>query len=205
MQRDREIDITRKIKESMSALRWQHSLGVAQTAEALAAFWGADREKAWWAGILHDYAREMPEDQLVKTAQEYGLTVLDEEKAGPVVLHAPVGAFLVKEDFDIRDPEILSAIAKHTVGGESLSLLDKIIFLADMIEPGRDWPGVEKLRTMVYQDMDGAMAEALAGTIQYLRVQNRRVHPVTLATWQQLSLKGYPKNNLFLDGKGKKI
>jgi len=173
-----EIDI----QEKMSPHRWRHSLGVAQTAKDLARFWGGDQEKAWLAGILHDYAREVPEDQLIKIALDHGLVLLDEERAHPVVLHAPVGALLVQHDLGIQDQEVLSAIAKHTVGGKSMSLLDKIIFLADMVEPERDWPGVEKLRSLIYRDLDGAMLEALNGTIQYLKKRKQAVHPLTLVT-----------------------
>jgi len=174
------------VKDSMSSYRWEHSLGVAETAKELARFWGADPEKAWLAGIFHDFAREFPEDQLIKIAIEHGLSVLREEKANPVVLHAPVGAFLVREKFGITDPEILSAIAKHTVGGESLTLLDKIILLADMIEAGRDWPGVEKLRYMVYQDLDQTLKEALEGTIRFLKEKGQVIHPHTLVAYRNL-------------------
>ncbi|MEL7564681.1 MAG: bis(5'-nucleosyl)-tetraphosphatase (symmetrical) YqeK [Dehalobacterium sp.] len=174
------------LKDSMSSYRWEHSLSVAETAKELARFWGADLEKAWLAGILHDFAREFPEDQLIRLALEHGLSVLEAERANSVVLHAPVGAILVHEKFGIKDPEILSAIAKHTVGGISLTLLDKIIFLADMIEAGRNWPGVEKLRSMVYQDLDQTLKEALEGTIKFLKEKGRIIHPHTLATYSNL-------------------
>ncbi len=97
-----------------------------------------------------------------------------------------MGAFLVREKFGITDPEILSAIAKHTVGGESLTLLDKIILLADMIEAGRDWPGVEKLRYMVYQDLDQTLKEALEGTIRFLKEKGQVIHPHTLVAYRNL-------------------
>ncbi|HHT64393.1 MAG: bis(5'-nucleosyl)-tetraphosphatase (symmetrical) YqeK [Bacillota bacterium] len=174
------------LKNSMTAERWLHSLGVAETAKKMAEFWGADPEKAWLAGIFHDYARELPYRQLMEIAQENGLDILDEERDNPVVLHAPVGAFLVKKDFSITDGEILSAISKHTVGGECLTLLDKIIFLADMVEPSRNWPGVDKLRAKVYQDLDQTMAEAIEGTIEYLQEKGCKVHPVTLKAWHQI-------------------
>lgn len=177
------------LKDSMSCYRWQHSLGVAETAQKLARFWGADPKKAWLAGIFHDYAREIPEDKLIKIALEHGLSVLREERANSVVLHAPVGALLVNKEFGMKDPEILSAISKHTVGGESLTLLDKIIFLADMIEEGREWPGVEKLRAMVYQDLDQTLKEALEGTIKFLQEKGQEIHPHTLVTYQKIQEK----------------
>jgi predicted HD superfamily hydrolase involved in NAD metabolism len=201
MTRDKEIDMDgvfdnntgdvrhfcQVLKNRMSESRWQHSLGVAETARSLAGYWGADPEKAWLSGIFHDYARELPEPQLLKLAVEYGLPVLKVEKENPVVLHAPVGALLVQKDFGITDEEILSAIAKHTVGGESLTLLDKIIFLADMVEPGRSWQGVEKLRHLIYRDLDRTLIEALDGTIRYLQEHHQEVHPLTRALWQQVA------------------
>ncbi len=171
-----------KLKERISPLRWKHSLRVAQTAKKLASFWGIDPDKAWLAGICHDYARDLPDEELLRIATEYGLHILEEERANPVVLHAPVGALLVRQDLGVQDPEVLSAIVKHTVGGESMSLLDKIIFLADMVEPERDLPGVEKLRVLVYHDIDRTMLEALDSTIQYLRERKQVIHPFTLIT-----------------------
>lgn len=176
------------IKNHMSTYRWTHSLGVAKAAQELAEFWGENPEKAWLAGIFHDYAREIPTDELIKIALEYHLPLLKEDRANPVVLHAPVGAFLIKKELGVNDPEILSAITKHTVGGETLTLLDKIIFLADMIEENRDWPGVEKLREIVYQDIDYTLKEAIEGTMDYLREKGQKIHPLTLVTYN--SLKG---------------
>lgn len=177
------------VKAGMTNRRFQHSLAVAETAENLAGFWGADPENAWLAGIFHDYARELTEDQLLNFVLVHGIVILEEEKDNPVVLHAPVGAFLVQKEFGISDPEILSAIAKHTVGGKDLTLLDKIIFLADLIEIGRKWPGVEKLRGMVYQDLDQALKIALEGTIKFLKEKGQPIHPDTLATYKSLIIK----------------
>ncbi|MDD2498225.1 MAG: bis(5'-nucleosyl)-tetraphosphatase (symmetrical) YqeK [Desulfitobacteriaceae bacterium] len=177
------------VKGKMSPERWQHSLGTAETAVDLAIFWKCDQHKAKLTGILHDYAREIPEDQLIVLAQKAGHQVLEEERFNPVVLHAPVGAFLAETEFGIKDREVLDAIAKHTVGGDSMSLLDKIIFLSDMIEPSRQWPGVEKLRRMVYNDIDRAMLDAIQGTLAYLKKRNLTVHPTTLLTRKNLLIK----------------
>lgn len=178
----------RVIKEKLSTPRYRHALGVAETAQKLAEFWGADPEKAWLAGMLHDYAREYPPEELLEMATNYGLTILREERIHPVVLHAPVGALLVKKELGIQDQEVLDAIAKHTVGGEHLSLLDKIIYLADLIEPNRRWPGVEELRREVYYDLDLALKRALEGTLNLLRKKGQVIHPNSTLMYQQLSL-----------------
>lgn len=202
MEIEKEIDIDRKnkyeekfwaylkvLKAGMTSKRFQHSLAVAETAEKLAGFWGADPEKAWLAGVFHDCAREFTRDQLRNFALAQGIVVLEEEKDNPVVLHAPVGALLVQKEFGISDPEILSAIAKHTVGGKDLTLLDKIIYLADLIEINRKWPGVEILRGMVYQDLDQALKFALEGTIKFLKEKGQPIHPDTLAAYISLRNK----------------
>jgi predicted HD superfamily hydrolase involved in NAD metabolism len=168
------------IKKRISPQRWSHSLRVAEAAEKLALFWGFDPEKFWLAGILHDFAREIPLYELINIAAQAGHQILPEEKENPVVLHAPVGAFLVQRDLSITDPEILKAISHHTVGGCSMSFLDKIIFLADLIEPGRKWLGVDRLRKLAYQDINKAMLEALDGTIEYLRRTHQVIHPNTI-------------------------
>lgn len=181
-----ERTIETQVKAEMTRERWKHSLGVAETAADLAVFFHCSVEKARIAGILHDYARELPGSKLIRLAEHFGYPVLPEERVNPVVLHAPVGAFLVQEDFGVSDVEILGAITKHTVGGREMTLLDKIIFLADMIEPGRNWPGVEKLRNLVYNDINQAMLEAIDGTVRYLKERNQMIHPLTLLTRKQV-------------------
>ena len=177
------------VKRKISPERWRHSLGVVETAVDLAIFWKCDPYKAKLAGILHDYAREIPEDLLITLAEKAGHLILEEERANPVVLHAPVGAFLAETELGIKEREVLNAISKHTVGGEPMSLLDKIIFLSDMIEPNRAWLGVEKLRKMVYNDIDRAMLDAIQGTVTYLNKRNLIIHPITLLTHKSLLLK----------------
>ncbi|MGI6066744.1 MAG: bis(5'-nucleosyl)-tetraphosphatase (symmetrical) YqeK [Bacillota bacterium] len=177
------------VKRKISPERWRHSLGVANIASELASFWQVNPHQAMQAGILHDYAREVPQEQLIILAQKSGHQLLEEEIINPVVLHAPVGAFLVETELGIKDREVLNAIAKHTVGGASMSLLDKIIFLSDMIEPGREWPGVEKLRKMVYNNIDRALLDAIQGTVEYLKERNLPIHPITLRTYKNLLLK----------------
>lgn len=169
------------IRSRLSPHRWQHSLGTALTAREIADHWGADKEKAYLAGILHDYARDLPGDELVAIATQQGLIEDAIELKVPELLHAPVGAFLLAQDLDLEDPEILEAIRVHTLGSECMDTLGKIIFLADMIEPGRrPFAAKEAIRRSCYADLDRAMLMGLEATIGYCLQRGRLLHPRTV-------------------------
>lgn len=174
------LDMESVISAKLSPQRWQHSLRVAQLAQELAEIWGVNTEQAKMAGLMHDYARELSHEQLLYLAAYFGHNILEEERENPVVLHAPVGAFLLEKDFGLKDQEVLNAIIRHTVGGSSMTLLDKIIFLADMIEPGRNWPGIDILRKLTREDIDKAMIVALDQTITYIKQKKMSIHPITI-------------------------
>lgn len=173
--------ITEAVKARLSVNRFEHSLKVAAEAERLAEKFGLDKKKAYLAGIVHDYAKGIAGDELLKMAEEFNLVDDEIYREVPDLLHAPVGAFLVKKELKIDDPEILSAVAKHTLGDIDMSLLDKVIFLADMIEPGRDFPGIERLRCLTERNLDQAMLYALESTIRYCMERGRIIHPQTVA------------------------
>jgi predicted HD superfamily hydrolase involved in NAD metabolism len=182
-------DTIDKLRSRLSPKRFQHSQGVSQTAEKLAERYGADPGKALLAGILHDCAREIPSNNLLHTAQAFGIVVSDIERLEPVLLHARLGARIAQTEYGINDPEILQAITLHTTGGPEMSLLDKIIFLADYIEPGRDFPGVDKLRSVAELDLDRAVIAAYDQTIRYLVSQQGLMHPATIEGRNALLIK----------------
>lgn len=174
--------ILEKVKAAMPEKRYQHSLGVEKTAIQLAKRYQVSEEKASLAGILHDYAKYVDVPKARK--------IIEREKMDPRLLdyhselwHAPVGAFLVQTEFGITDPEILHAIEYHTTGTAEMSELDKVIFLADYIEPGRDFPGVEEARRLTQQSLDDGMVFALSRTIVYLIEKEQKVFPETLAAY----------------------
>lgn len=173
-------DILKTVEARLSPARFKHSLGVAQEARRLAERCGIDEEKAYLAGLIHDYAKGIAGDELLRIAENSKL--IDDEiyYKLPDLLHAPVGAFLVKRELKIDDFEILSAVSKHTLGDTEMNLLDKIIFLADMIEPGRDFPGLERLKCLADRDLDEAMLYALESTIRYCMEKRRIIHPKTV-------------------------
>ncbi len=164
--------------------RRAHIRGVIEESKKLAERYGADVEKAMTAALFHDIAKYR-----VKEWQDgaFPEVVLDEDTIEiPETIHAPLGAYLARKEFGIEDEEILHAIAGHTVGIVPMHKLDQILFLADLIEPGRDFPGVENLRAAAYADLTGATLLAMKHTIQYLMGQGLLVHPATIRAYNAL-------------------
>lgn len=188
-------EIILKIKNRFSKSRWEHILGVRETALDLAAINGADQEKTALAALLHDYGKTLTGKELIAKAKELGLMLCEDDYLCPDLLHGPVGALLVKEDLNISDEEILQSIASHTLGSEAMSMLDKIIFLADMIEPTRDYPGVEELRRQVYYDLDKGLLNGFNQTINHVIALNGIIHTRTIVSRNAL-LKDKVKQEL---------
>lgn len=176
---------TTKIKNYLQGMlspkRYQHSLGVAETAARLARRYGADEEKAYLAGLVHDCGKEVePEDAAGILKKRYGITADAMSLKMPRLLHGPLGACMAQSEFDIYDPEVLDAIRYHTTGKANMSLLSKIIYIADYIEPGRDFEGVDQLRELTCRDMDAAIIQGIDFTICDLVEQGKTIHPDTV-------------------------
>jgi len=176
------------VKEQITEHRYQHTLGVMETAITLAKRYGADEKKAELAAIFHDYAKFRDKDEMKSIIQEQGM---DEEllNHNSELWHAPVGAFLVQKEAGISDPDILDAIRYHTSGRPNMTLLEKVIYLADYIEPGRHFPGVEEVREIAEKDLNKALIQALKNTIQFLMKKNQRIFPLTFHTYNDLVIK----------------
>ncbi len=173
-------EIINILSKRLSPHRLQHSLDVASVARDLAQTYGSDPDKAYTIGLLHDYAKGLSGSELLVIASEKLLLEDETERLVPDLLHAKVGAYLLEAELGINDPEILQAVRVHTLGSLEMSLLDKIIFLADMIEPGRDYPGMERLQCLAGRDIDRAMLFALDATIRFCLEQGRILHPRTI-------------------------
>lgn len=173
-------DIVKKLSLELSPKRFKHSLGVSQTAVEMAKVFGADVEKAKLAGILHDCARNMTNNNLLQMVEAFDIVVDDVDLCEPVLLHAPVGAYTARIEYGIDDAEICQAIALHTVGGPDMTVLDKIIYLADFIEPGRNFSGVEKIRILAKKNLDQAILAGFNHTIEYIIAGNGFIHPATV-------------------------
>lgn len=176
-----ENEALKIISSRLSKSRYLHSLEMAKVARQMAEQYGENSSRAYLTGLLHDYAKGIAGNDLIKMAQEYNLIIDDVDLQVPDLLHAPVGAFLLERDLGITDVGILQAVRCHTVGCVNMTVLDKIIYLADMIEPGRDYPGLERLRCLAMRNLDTAMLFGLETTIKYCIDCARILHPQTIA------------------------
>ena len=182
-----------KMKELLASKlkpsRYQHSLGVAATAEFLAERFDVDREKARIAGLLHDCAREYKDEELITEAQKRNIAYGEVEKAMPLLLHAYIGAQRISEIYEVNDAEISQAIYSHTVGGANMTKLDKIIYFADMIEPNRDYPEVEMLRKLSREaSLDEMLLEGLTQSIIFVAAKNHLIHEDTVKARNRILL-----------------
>ncbi|MCR5092575.1 MAG: bis(5'-nucleosyl)-tetraphosphatase (symmetrical) YqeK [Lachnospiraceae bacterium] len=171
------------MEEALKPDRFEHSLGVAYTAASMAMRFGADIEKALIAGMLHDCAKGLSHDEQMKICVKHDLPVSDCERRNPKLLHAKVGAYLAENKYGITDPEILSAITWHTTGRPGMTLLEKIIFLADIIEPSRrQFPELNELRTAIFDDLNEGLKLTLKHLIIYLNREAGEIDPKTEET-----------------------
>ncbi|MBT1251301.1 bis(5'-nucleosyl)-tetraphosphatase (symmetrical) YqeK [Bacillus licheniformis] len=173
------------VKEQLTEQRYIHTVGVMETAVKLAERFGADLKKAEIAAIFHDYAKFRPKEEMKQIILDGGgpLEVLNFHHE---LWHAPAGAALVKTEVGITDEDILSAIRFHTSGRPNMTLLEKVVYVADYIEPGRRFPGVEEVRTLAEEDLDSALIQALKNTVTFLISKNQAVYPETVATYNAL-------------------
>lgn len=178
---EREL-LMQEVQMHMSQKRFQHVLGVEKTAVALAEKFGASPEKASIAALTHDYAKERPDEefQLVIRRDGFDLELLNWSNA---IWHGIVGADFVQQELGIDDEEILQAIRIHTTGAAEMSLLDKIIYVADYIEPGRSFPGVKEARELAMIDLDAAVAYETKHTLLYLIEKEAPIYPKTIETY----------------------
>ena len=177
MKRDK---IAYKLKKELDAQRYEHTLGVEQMAINMARIFGEDEDRAALAGLLHDCAKCLPLSQMQKAAKEVSVDpVMRESKA---LMHSVAGMCLAESVYGVTDPQVLSAIRWHTTGHGEMTELEKIIYLADMIEPNRKpFEGLETLRGLCREDLDRAMHTALRMSLEHVQRQGKTLHPDTLA------------------------
>jgi len=169
------------MQEKLPAGLYRHSLGVAEAAVSLAGRFGADQKKAYLAGIVHDFGKCYSKSELRSKAEELDLQLDRITLLEPRLLHAPVGAALLQLELGIEDGDILRAVALHTTGHSDMNLLDKIIYLADCIEDGRRYPGVDRIRDLARRDLDGAVLAAVERTIYAVLRRGMLLHPQSVS------------------------
>lgn len=176
--------LMQKVRQKMSGKRFEHVLGVEQTAVALAEKYGGSPIKASIAALTHDYAKERSDDEFKQLIRQDGfdLSLLEWSNA---IWHGVVGARFVQKELGIEDEEILQAISLHTTGAKEMSLLDKIIYVADYIEPGRNFPGVKEARAIAFSDLDAAVAYETEHTLYHLIEKKAPIYPKTIETYNK--------------------
>ena len=179
------LGIQEKLRSVLKKKRFEHTLGVRYTAGALAMCHGVDLKKAQLAGLLHDCAKHYTDEQLLQTAKKNNIEVSSAERRSPQLLHAKIGALLAKQEYGVEDEEILNAIRFHTTGKPDMTDLEKIIFIADYIEPLRkEAPHLAEIRQIAFADLNQGVAEILYDTLHYLSGRKGSVDPTTQLTYE---------------------
>ena len=181
------------LKESIPGKRYKNSVNVYETALKLAEVHGLPKAKIAVSALLHDCGREVSSKDSVAKAQELGLPIDEIERHQPILLHAKLGVYNAMHKYGVADQEILDGIMYHTTGIDGMSKLAKVVYLADMIEPGRDFPGVEELRRLARKDLDKAMLLAYSNTICYLLEGGLLIHPHCIRGYNELILAAKTK------------
>lgn len=182
--------INKKLHNMLTPKRFKHTQGVAGEAFKLAGRYGCDEQKAYIAGLLHDCAKCFSNKKQLELCAKYGVVVDDVIKAQPALAHSFLGAEMAKSDFGVADDAIVDAIRYHTTGRAGMSLLEKIVYIADCIEPYREpYPGLAEIRAFAYEDIDKAMVCALSHTIEYNKNKGGIIHPLSIEALDYLKSK----------------
>ena len=167
---DELLQIRKKLAKKLKKDRFEHTIGVMYTAASLAMCYGEDVEKALTAGLLHDCAKYCSSEEQIILCQKHGVELTGSELEMPALIHAKLGAYFARHKYKIRDQAILDAIRYHTTGRPEMTMLEKII------------PGLQEIRSLVFQDIDQAVYLSARRTVRYLKDGGRAVDPMTVTT-----------------------
>lgn len=183
--------IENELSQILKKGRFKHTMGVMYTAASIAMRYEENIENAMLAGLLHDCGKFCSEEEQIALCQEYKIELTEAELSVPAMVHAKLGTYLAREKYAVDDESILNAILYHTTGHPDMTMLEKIIYLADYIEPGRKQiPGLDQIRTMTFIDIDEAVRLCAANTLNYLKEIGCPIDPMT-----QYTHEFYTKNN----------
>lgn len=172
--------IKRDARAFLSKERYKHTMGVVKEAQKLSKRYGEDREKATLASLLHDFGKSKRIDELLKLEVSSDIILKENLKRNGALYHAVASRKIAEEIYGIEDSDILNAVRYHTTGRPNMSKLEKIVYLADYIEPGRDFPEVEEMRLLSYKDLDKAVLFALENTISQVVSNSQLLHEHTV-------------------------
>lgn len=173
-----------KLINTLDEPRYQHTLGVMYTAASMAMRYGEDVEKALIAGLLHDCAKCIPALEKKEMCEKNGIEISDTELKNLGLLHAKLGAFLAEKEYGVEDEDILMSIRSHTTGRPAMMLLEKIIYIADFMEPGRkELPNMKDVRKLAFEDIDKCLFRILKDSLVYLKSRDYAIDPMTEETY----------------------
>ena len=181
-------EIVAKEKSNMTEDRFEHCIGVSKTAKKLAELNQYDEDKAALAGFIHDYAKQVSVEEYREVIKTKGFDqdLLNWNRS---IWHGIVGTYFIQRDLKITDSEILTAVRRHTTADVEMTTLDKIVFMADYIEPGRSFPGVEEARKITYANIDKGVGYQLAHTLEFLIEKRNKIYPRTLDAYNVWGIK----------------
>lgn len=178
-----------KLKENIGLKRYEHSLRVMEASIELAKRYNSSVEKAAVAGLLHDCGKLQGETNLLKVSTDFGIILDSMTKNNNELIHSVLGSVIAEKEYGIKDEEVLNAIRYHTTGRENMSLLEKIIYVADMIEPGRKFEGVDRLRELALEDLDKALIFSIDNTLKFVIEKNKLIHLDSVKARNQLLIQ----------------
>ena len=177
--------IRKQLIKALDSKRYEHTQGVAYTSAALAMRYGEDVQKAELAGLLHDCAKCLDNEKKIHICKKHGIVISDAEYRNPFLLHAKVGGHLAKTKYKIEDEDIINAVLYHTTGRPGMSLLEKIVYIADYIEPGREnAPDLDTVRKLCFMDLDEALLKILEDILVHLKDSKKEIDPMTQMTYE---------------------
>ena len=180
--------IRKAMEKTLDPKRYEHTLGVEYTAAALAMRYGGNIQKAQLAGLLHDCAKNMSGDKMIAICEKNHAEISDVERRNPSLLHAKAGSYLAETEYKVDDRDVICAIWNHTTGRPGMSLLEKIVFVADYIEPGRNKAqNLNMIRQLAFKDLDAAVCQILEDTLCYLEERGGEIDPMTRETLEYYS------------------
>lgn len=176
--------IRKTMEKNQTPKRYEHTLGVTYTATALAMRYGANIRQAELAGLLHDCAKCISFSKCLHICEKHNIPISEIERKNPALLHAKAGSFIAMKEFGIYDHEVINAILNHTTGRPNMSLLEKIIFVADYIEPNRKiLPELTMIREQAFVDLDEALCMILKNILEYLKKSECEIDMATQKTY----------------------
>lgn len=177
--------LRKAMEKELDPKRFEHTLGVTYTAAALAMRYDESLINAQIAGMLHDCAKCLSDKKRLSICEKHNISMTEIERRNPFLLHAKVGSFLAMDEYGVTEPDIINAILNHTTGRPGMSTLEKIIFIADYIEPGRDRaPNLSTIRKLAFENLDEALVCILRDTLEYLQKGDGETDPMTQKTYE---------------------